>query len=457
MTEAPALRAAEETLDAVRTGRYAAYPAYKPSGVEWLEGVPEHWDVPPLYSRYDAVLGKMLDEKRVAGEALVPYLRNVDIQWDRVNTNDLPEMDIATSDYERFTVREGDLLVCEGGEVGRCAIWQGQLSPCGFQKAIHRLRAQSARDVPRFLFYVLRCAASYGAFVAGSNPNTIPHLTGEKLRRHRFPMPPFEEQRAIARFLDEETRKIDDLIEAKRRLLDLLKEKRQAVITYAVTRGLDPAAKLKPSGVQWLGDVPEHWDVKSLKWDSAVLRGASPRPIDDPVYFDNDGEYAWVRISDVTAAGTYLYKTKQRLSKFGASLSVKLEPGDVFLSIAGSVGKPCITKTKCCIHDGFVYFPRLSCDRKFLYYIFASGEPYKGLGKLGTQLNLNTDTIGSINMAFPPPEEQRAIVRFLDEEMRKMDTLDAVVQEAIASLESLRASIISAAVTGKIDVRGETA
>jgi type I restriction enzyme S subunit len=136
-------------------------------------------------------------------------------------------------------------------------------------------------------------------------------------------------------------------------------------------------------------------------------------------------------------------------------LSVKLAPGDLFLSIAGSVGKPCITKIKCCIHDGFVYFPRLSCERKFLYYIFASGEPYKGLGKFGTQLNLNTDTVGSISMAFPPLEEQQQIVRFLEEETEKMDDLESVAREAIETLESLRAGIISAAVTGKIDVREE--
>ncbi len=150
----------------------------KSAGVEWLGDVPEHWDIPPLYARYDAVLGKMLDETRMVRESLVPYLRNIDVQWDHINTTDLPEMDIAPSDYERFTVREGDLLVCEGGEVGRCSIWKSQLPLCGFQKAIHRLRPRSSRDIPRFLFYVFRCVASYGAFIAGSNPNTIPHLTG---------------------------------------------------------------------------------------------------------------------------------------------------------------------------------------------------------------------------------------------------------------------------------------
>ena len=148
----------------------------------------------------------------------------------------------------------------------------------------------------------------------------------------------------------------------------------------------------KASGIDWLGQVPENWTVKKIKWDTAVFRGASPRPIDDPVYFDDDGDYAWVRIADVTASGKFLEKTTQRLSALGASLSVKMQPKSLFLSIAGSVGKPCITNIKCCIHDGFVYFPFLKINQDFLYYIFASGESYKGLGKLGTQLNLNTET-----------------------------------------------------------------
>ena len=225
----------------------------------------------------------------------------------------------------------------------------------------------------------------------------------------------------------------------------------EEILEAVRTRRHDTYPAYKPSGVEWLGDVPEHWDVKSLKWDSPVLRGASPRPIDDPVYFDDGGEFAWVRIADVTAAGTYLRETTQRLSELGASLSVKLEPGDLFLSIAGSVGKPCITKIKCCIHDGFVYFPRLSCERMFLYYIFASGEPYKGLGKLGTQLNLNTETVGSIRMAFPPLEEQRAIARFLDEQTEKIDDLISAKRDLLALLKEKRQAVITHAVTRGLD------
>ncbi|MFZ2171809.1 MAG: hypothetical protein WAW61_19485, partial [Methylococcaceae bacterium] len=139
---------------------------------------------------------------------------------------------------------------------------------------------------------------------------------------------------------------------------------------------------MKDSGIDWLGQVPEHWHVLSIKRLTPVFRGASPRPIQDPKYFDDEGEYAWVRIADVTANNHYLESTTQRLSELGESLSVPLDTGRLFLSIAGSVGKPMITGIKCCIHDGFVYFPYLEEHPEFLYYIFLSGQPYLGLGKL---------------------------------------------------------------------------
>ena len=206
-------------------------------------------------------------------------------------------------------------------------------------------------------------------------------------------------------------------------------------------------SEYQPSGADWLGDVPAHWTVKAIKWESPVLRGASPRPIDDPVYFDDDGEYAWVRISDVTEAGAYLEDTEQKLSDVGSRLSVKLKPGDLFLSIAGSVGKPCITRIKCCIHDGFVYFPRWKADPKFLYYLFASGEPYKGLGKMGTQLNLNTDTVGSIIIGLPDADEQQTIARFLDAKTAQIDALVAQKRQLIAKLKEKRSALIARTVT----------
>lgn len=212
----------------------------KDSGVAWLGDIPAHWVCPPLYSRYTIELGKMLNESRISGNNLIPYLRNIDVQWDAINTQDLPVMDIRPDEYFRYLVCAGDLLVCEGGEVGRAAIMGDDVGLLGFQKALHRLRCvDEEKEKPRFMFYTLCWAANSGLFLAEGNPNTIPHLTGEKLRRYRFPCPPFIEQQMIADWLDEQCDSILKQQIKVSQVIDTLNEYRTALITNAVTGKID--------------------------------------------------------------------------------------------------------------------------------------------------------------------------------------------------------------------------
>ncbi len=221
----------------VRTGQ--PYPEYKPSGVEWLGDVPRHWDVTALRFRYSQCLGKMLDTKKITGEYLVPYLRNIDVQWDHINLQELPSMDILPTEYGRYTVRSGDLLVCEGGEVGRCAIWSGGLNLCGFQKALHRLRPRDFdRDLPRFMCYSLRTAVQRNAFDDG-HESTISHLTGDKLRAHRFPFPTRDEQERLVNYLDIKSKSVDHGIACAQSQIGLLREYRTRLIADVVTGKLD--------------------------------------------------------------------------------------------------------------------------------------------------------------------------------------------------------------------------
>ena len=143
----------------------------------------------------------------------------------------------------------------------------------------------------------------------------------------------------------------------------------------------------------------------------------------------------------------------QRLSKRGQSLSVELQPGALFLSIAGSVGKPIITKVKCCIHDGFVYFPQFRGNAEFLYRVFSCGAPFARLGKLGTQLNLNTETVGSICLGWPPFPEQAAIVEYLDKATADIDAAIARTGRQVELVQEYRTRLIADVVTGKLDVR----
>jgi type I restriction enzyme S subunit len=215
----------------------------------------------------------MLDEKLIVGTHLAPYLRNVDVQWEGINTDDLPLMDFSEEDRKRYALREGDLLVCEGGEVGRTAIWNGELDECFFQKAVHRLRPTGEQDEPRYFRYFMRMAVDAGLFTLRT-ASTIPHLTAEQLRVVRFPAPARSQQRTIADFLDRETSRIDALIAAKNRLLGLLTEKRRALINSAVTRGLDANVPLRDSGVPWLGKIPRHWELWKLGHFALIGNGS---------------------------------------------------------------------------------------------------------------------------------------------------------------------------------------
>lgn len=172
------------------------------SGVEWIGQIPAHWMMPPMYTRFRVELGKMLDAKRISGRHLVPYLRNTDVQWGMINVDDLPEMDIHPSELQRFTVKNNDLLVCEGGEIGRCAIYRGTEEILGFQKALHRVRPfDGKRENIYYLYFVMMSAAHHGAFQLTAKTNTIAHLTGEMFRAYRFPQPSRREQDQIAEHL----------------------------------------------------------------------------------------------------------------------------------------------------------------------------------------------------------------------------------------------------------------
>ena len=212
----------------------------KDSGVEWIGLVPEHWPVCKLSYRYSIELGKMLDEKRITGDHLVPYLRNKDVQWDCINFNDLPQMDITPNELDRYMISNGDMLVCEGGDVGRAAIWRGENNQIGYQKALHRLRPVSAiRDLTEFFYFALMSAKNNGAFEEAGSKSTISHLPAEKFREYRFAFPPMSEQEEIERKVKSLTGRIDLLSKKTQRSIDLLKERRAAFITAAVTGQID--------------------------------------------------------------------------------------------------------------------------------------------------------------------------------------------------------------------------
>ena len=261
----------------------------KPSGVNWLGDVPSHWTVASLRFRYDQCLGKMVDAKKATGRHLVPYLRNIDVRWDSINTDDLPLIDIKSHELERFTVKVGDLLVCEGRHLGRCAFWDGQIKLCGFQKALHRLRPLNpATDNPRYLFYCLYLAHIKDAFDAIPIDNSIPHLTGEMLRAHKFPFPPLKEQSAIAAYLDDRFAAIKKAMTTIQSEISLVLEFRTRLIADVVTGKLDvrEASERLPSSVEPAVLDDDIFGLSALDSEEAEALDDTPELL--PVATDED-------------------------------------------------------------------------------------------------------------------------------------------------------------------------
>jgi type I restriction enzyme S subunit len=439
---------------------FPRYPEYKDSGVEWLGEVPAHWRVAALNFRYEVLLGKMLDEKRVTGRHLAPYLRNVDVQWDRINIEDLPQMDFSGDDIERYGLRPGDLLVCEGGEVGRSAIWAAEVPECYYQKALHRLRARRPlEDVPRFQFYLLRAAVDLGVFTAAEGKSTIAHLTAEALRRYRFAYPAPAEQMVIAAFLDRETAKIDALVAEQEKLIELLKEKRQAVISHAVTKGLDPNVPMKDSGVEWLGEVPAHWAVRPLKHCITSQEGPGIMAAD----FRDEG-IPLLRISCVQSEAVTLegcnYLDPQKVARQWSHFRV--EVGDLLISGSASMGVVSEVGEEAAGAVPYTGLIRLQgrkggMTKDYIKHLVVSDSFMRQVQLLKTGSTIQhfgPTHLNQMVVVLPPQDEQEAIAQFLNSENRRMESLCAEAAAGMTLLHERRAALISAAVTGQIDVRG---
>jgi type I restriction enzyme S subunit len=268
--------------------------------------------------------------------------------------------------------------------------------------------------------------------------------------------PPLDEQTQIAKFLDHATAKIDRLIGRQQELIRLLKEKRQAVISHAVTKGLNPHAPLKDSGIEWLGQVPAHWCLPKVNHIGRVLNGSTPDKSNLP--FWTDGTIAWLASSCLNSSR--VEEPSELITKLAfANSSVEMiPPGSLLVGMVGqgkTRGSSAVLMIESCINQNLAaIIPHDRIKSDFLYFVFqAMYEDLRELGRGGNQAALNCEIIGAIRIPLPDHDEQRAIASRLQYQLEKFDRTHELAEEQIALLQERRTALISAAVTGKIDVR----
>ncbi|WP_144174992.1 restriction endonuclease subunit S [Pseudomonas sp. Kh13] len=442
---------------------FPAYPAYKDSGVEWLGEVPQHWPVYSLKRTVDGCINGLWGNEP-DGENDIAVIRVADFErsFSTVGLDKLTYRSITLKERQSRLIKSGDLLIEKSGGGEKTLVGCVVLFTHEFEAVtsnfVARMRPLAEFD-SQFLCY------AFGNLYDGRvNYPSVKQVTGiqnldaESYLQERFCFPARVEQTQIARFLDHETARIDALIEEQQRLIELLKEKRQALISHAVTKGLDPTVPMKDSGVEWLGEVPAHWEVGGLtRFIGQVVdyRGRTPTKVDNGIFLVTARNIRNGRI-DYEASEEYADpESAESLLARG-----RPEIGDLLFTMEAPLGQVAlIDRTDIALAQRIVKFRGEAnvMRNHYLMFWFMSTNCQARLETLATgstALGIKSSKLGMIECLAPSIKEQDEIVSHIQRESEKNDALIYEAENVIGLLQERRSALISAAVTGKIDVRG---
>ena len=423
------------------------YEKYKDSGVEWLGLVPVHWEVKRVKHVADVINGYPFESSLFDSHTGHPLIRIRDLDQFLVETYYNGEF------VECAAITSDDVLVGMDGDfnVGR---WHGK----GIGLLNQRMCCvrSSSQLITRLLEYSLPFPLK--AINDITHSTTVKHLASSQVEKTNIAIPPPEEQQAIAAFLDRETAEIDALLAAKERMLSLMAEKRKALITEAVTRGLNPEAERKDSGVPWIGEIPAHWTIQKLGYLARIGNGSTPNR-GNLEYWTN-GTFPWIGSGAVN--NEFITQSEEWVTELAVrECHLNLVPkGSVLMGIVGqgkTRGLAGILTFDSFINQNMAYItPNEKLSAEYLQKTTVAMYEYlraEGDGSGGAQGAINCDQLSQVKICVPPLEEQRAIVAHIESETAKLDALKAATERTVALLKERRSALIAAAVTGQIRVQ----
>lgn len=443
--------------------KYKAYPEYKDSGIEWLGRIPSNWLV--IATKYIAQLTPR--KSTIARSKFSEACSFVPMEKLKFNSLVLDEERIINQVYDGYTYFEdGDILIAKVTpcfENKNMAVAEGLLNGIGFGSSeIYVLRCGD-KVHRKFLFYRLQEDSFIAiAIAAMSGAGGLKRVPSETINSYLLGLPGWLEQVKITDFLDHETARIDNLIEKQQQLIELLKEKRQAVISHAVTKGLNPDVPMKDSGVEWLGEVPEHWEISKVKYYCTIkgrigFRGYTVQDLVD----ENEGALV-LGASEMRNDGSILLSSPQHISwkKYYESPEIMLDKNMIlFVQRGSTVGKVSFITYdlgKATINPSLIVLRDLSIYGEFMNYSLMSAS-IQNTVKMQTSSTaipmISQEQVGNYFQLIPPLNEQLKIADFIARNVSKIDKAINTAEISISLIKERRTALISAAVTGKIDVR----
>ena len=441
------------------------YSEYKDSGIAWIGEIPKHWRHSRLKFHLTENSGGIWGEDVEFGNG-INVLRSTEItiggRWDLQR---IAKRKLSKEETEKFLLKKDDLVITKSSgsqdHIGKTGLVDEkiELMYVCYSNFVQRIRPKNHLN-SRFLHFFMNCPLAREQYKYQSETTTgLANLNTKSIDELFTLLPPIQEQILIANFLDRKTEQIDELIRIKERQIELLQEQRTALINHAVTKGLDPNVEMKPSGVEWIGEIPKHWEVRRLGDVSTIIKGGTPKRNVDK-YFQ--GDLPWARPVDITALQgvLYIHDTEIHISEeaLDKSAARRLPPGTVLLTSRATIGEIAITTVPMATNQGFSNFV---CHQHLLniylaYYLQAIKDLLISLGSGSAYLEVTKKTLVGVKVPLPPLSEQKRIVDFLDQKIEQIDELKSAEQRKIELLKEYRQSLISEAVTGKIDVRNET-
>jgi type I restriction enzyme, S subunit len=454
------LKSVEDTI-----AQWKTYNDYADSGLSWLGNIPSHWNVAKLKNIAD-VRTSNVDKKSIEDDVPVVLCNYTDVYYNEYITDDMDFMKATATiaQVKQFELQAGDVIITKDSEswddiaVPACVQTDLQGVVCGYHLAL--IRPDKRKAEGKYIFRVFASVSGAYQFKVSANGITRYGLPQKAIKDAWFPVPPTDEQQAIATFLDRETAKIDDLIAKKQRLIELLQEQRSAIISHAVTKGLDPDVPMKDSGIEWLGEIPAHWEYAPVKYYSDRILDCKNRT---PDYFP-DGEYLVVRTTNVrdgklTLNGA-LY-TDEANFKIWTQRGVP-KPRDVMITREAPAGESCLVPKdlKLCLGQRMMLItPKKDVlSPEYLLHLIYSPliRMHVEFSSFGSTVShMRVFEIHNLPCLLPPYHEQQKIVEYINQEIMRIDSLLSKTRQTIESLKEYRTALISSAVTGKVDVRNE--
>lgn len=444
---------------------YKPYPAYKDSEIEWIGKVPEHWDVMRL-RHVAAFKNSNVDKKAYDGQEAVSLCNYTDVYYNEFITPNLPFMQATASpaEIEQFTLKKGDVIITKDSEdpsdIGIPSLVKEEVPGvvCGYHLTMIR---GADFDTARLLHRILQSHPTQAHFFVEAPGITRYGLSQDAIGDLRFCLPPADERAAIADRIDRETARIDALIANKTEFIGLLTKKRQALITHAVTKGLNPKAKMKDSGVEWIGKVPEHWDVAPIKRWFSTTSGATPDTEQQAKYYaDADGSgVPWIRTTDLSNGPVTTFAigiTQQAIEDTACKLIPKKSVLVAMYGGDGTIGKNGLLEISACINQAIcALLPNERFVPEYTFAYIQHYRPYWMVYAASTRKdpNISQEIIREAPIVCPPVKEQQQVAAFLKTSLARLDVITAKTQLSIDLLKKRRSALITAAVTGQIDLR----